>query len=91
MADYQEVRVKLTNSYWGKLKSAAKNKTGTILTINKKNFEDEELKHELIVMIIQATKVRNAFANNMSTDGSFGSGLGNLGGKRTNRSSNSCS
>ena len=42
MADYQEARVKLTNSYWGKLKSAAKNKTGTILTINKKNFEDEE-------------------------------------------------
>ena len=42
MADYQEAGVKLTSTHWGKLKSAAKNKTGTILTINKKNFEDEE-------------------------------------------------
>ena len=31
MANYQEVRIKLTNSQLHKLKSAAKNKTGTIL------------------------------------------------------------
>ena len=30
-----------------KLKSSAKNKTWKILTINKKNFEDKELPHEL--------------------------------------------
>ena len=29
-----------------KLKPAAKNKTGTIVRLNKKNFEDEALLHE---------------------------------------------
>ena len=68
MANYQEVGVKLTNKELKKLKSAAKNKTGTILRLNKKNFEDEELPHELFLTTRQATKIRNAFANNMSTD-----------------------
>ena len=38
MANYQEARVKLTNTQLNKLKSAAKNRTGTILRLNKKNF-----------------------------------------------------
>ena len=45
---YQEARVKLTNKQLNKWKSAAKNKTGTILRLNEKNSEDEELAHELI-------------------------------------------
>ena len=45
MANYQEVRVKLTNTQLNKLKSAAKNKTGTILKLIKKNFENEEFPH----------------------------------------------
>ena len=45
MANYQEVRVKLTNTQLKKLKPAPKNTTGTILRLNKKNFEDEELPH----------------------------------------------
>ena len=92
MANHQEHKVKLTNTQLNKLKSAAKNKAGTILKINNKNFEDEELPHELFLTTRQTTKVRNAFANNMSTDiklskaqtskmiqsgGSFGSWLGN--------------
>ena len=44
-----------------------KNKTGTILILNKKNFEDEELPHELFLTTKQETKMRNAFGNNMST------------------------
>ena len=36
MANYQEVRVKVINMQSNKLKSAAKNKTGTILEINNK-------------------------------------------------------
>ena len=68
MANYQEATVKLTNTQLNKLKPAAKNKTGTILRLNKKNFEDEELPHELFVTTRKTTKVRNAFANNMSTD-----------------------
>ena len=96
MANYQEGRVKLTNTQLNKLTSAAKNKTGAILGLNKKNFEDGELPNELFLTTRQTTKIRNAFANNMSTDikpskaqvskiiqsgGSFGSWLGNLGKK----------
>ena len=46
----------------------SKNKTGTILRLNKKNFEDEELSHELFLTRRQANKIRDAFANTMSTD-----------------------
>ena len=96
MANYQEARVKLTSTHLIKLKSAAKNKTGTILKLNKKNFEDEELANALFLRTRQTTKIRNAFAKNMSTDiklikaqiskiiqsgGSFCSWLGNLGKK----------
>ena len=56
MANYQEARVKLTNAQLEKLKSAAKNKTGTKLKINKINFEYEELPHELFLTKIQTTK-----------------------------------
>ena len=43
MASYQESRVKLANTQRIKLKSEAKDKTGTILIINWRKFEDEEL------------------------------------------------
>ena len=33
-----------------------------------KQFQDEELPHELFLKTIQTTKIRNAFASNMSTD-----------------------
>ena len=103
MANYQEVRVKLTNTQLNKLKSAAKSKTRTILRFSKKNFEDEELPHELFLTKRQTTKIRNVFSNNMSTDiklskdqiskinqssGSFGSWLGNLGKKALTNISN---
>ena len=96
MANYQEARVKLTNTQWNKLKSAAKNKTRTIITLDKKNFEDEELPHELFLTTTQTTKIRNVFVKNMWTDkklskaqisktiqssGSFGSWSVNVGKK----------
>ena len=96
MASYQEPRVKLTNTQLSKLKSVSKKKTGTVLRLNKKNFEDEELLHELFLTTRQTTKISNGFANNMSTDiklskgqiskiiqsgGSFGSWVGNFGKK----------
>ena len=49
MPNYQETRVKLTNTRLNKLKSTAKNKTETILRLNKKPFEDDELPHELFL------------------------------------------
>ena len=96
MVNYQEAKVKLTNTQLNKLKSAAKHRTGTILRLNNKKFEDEELPHGLFLTSRQTTKIRNAFTNNMSIDvklskaqiskiiqsgGSFGSWLGNLGKK----------
>ena len=44
---------------------SVKNKPGTIIKLNKKNFEDEEVPHELFLTTSQTTKIRNAFANNM--------------------------
>ena len=96
MANYQEVRVKLTNTELRKLKSTAKNKTETILRLNKKSFEDEEQPHELFLKTRQTTNLKNVFENNMSADiklnktqiykiiqsgGFFGSQLDNLGKK----------
>ena len=49
MVNYEEARVKLTNTQLNKLKSAAKNETGTTLRITKKNFQGEELIHELFL------------------------------------------
>ena len=48
-------RVKLTNAQLNKLKSAAKNKTGTTLRITRENFQDEVVPHELL-FTIQKTK-----------------------------------
>ena len=68
MVNYEEVRVKLTNTQLNKLKSAAKNKTETTLKVTTKNFQDHELSHELFLTTRQTTKIRNVFANNMSRD-----------------------
>ena len=64
MANYQEARVKLTNTQLNKLKSAAKNKTGTILRLNENNFEFGKRPHELFLTTRPTTKTRNV--NNMS-------------------------
>ena len=68
MGNCQEARVKLINTQLNKLQSAAKSKTGTILRLNQKRFENEELPHELFLPTRQTTKIRNALASNMSTD-----------------------
>ena len=60
MISYQEARVRLTNTKLNKLKSVEKNKTGTVLKINKKNFQYEELPHELFLTKRQKTKKGNA-------------------------------
>ena len=55
MVNYQEARVKLTNTQLNKLKSASKNKIGAILRL-------------LFLTTRHTTKIRNTFANNVSTD-----------------------
>ena len=43
MANYQEARVKLTNTQPKKIKSATKNNAGTTLRITNQKFQDEKL------------------------------------------------
>ena len=59
MANYQEAGVKLTNTQLNKLKSVVKNKTETMLRLNMKHFEDEELPHGLFLTTRKTTKIRN--------------------------------
>ena len=68
MVEYNKVNVKLSNTQLKKLKTAAKNKTGTTLSINSKMFNGNNFPHELLLTTRQKTKLRNAFNNNMSTD-----------------------
>ena len=55
MTNYEEVRVKLTNIQLSKRKSATRNKTRITLRITKKNFQSEELPHELLLTTKQKT------------------------------------
>ena len=57
MTHYEEARIKLTNTQLNKLKSAAKNKAGTTLKIHKKNFQDEELPHKLLLTTRKKTEI----------------------------------
>ena len=68
MVEYNTVNAKLSNSQLNKLKSAVKNRQGTILRINVRIFSANNLPHELLLTTRQTTKLRNAIKNNMSTD-----------------------
>ena len=68
MANYQQERVKLTNTQLNKLKSTAKTKAKIISRLNKRQIEYEELPHELFLTISQTGKIRNTFPNDMWTD-----------------------
>ena len=50
IGNYEEARVKLTNTQLTKIKFAAENNTGTTLRITKNKYQDnEELPHELFL------------------------------------------
>ena len=66
MVEYNKINVKLSVTQLKKLKTVAKNKTGTTLRIRLKMVNGNNLPHELLLATRQKTKVRNAF-NNMST------------------------
>ena len=50
------------------LKSAVKNRKGTILRKNARMLMANNLPHELLLTTRQTTKLRNATENNMATD-----------------------
>ena len=68
MVEYTKVNVKLTNLQLSKLKKAVKNNDSTTLQISIKNFNKDELPHELLLTTRQSTKLRNAINNNLATD-----------------------
>ena len=68
MVEYTKVNVKLTILQLSKLKKAVKNNDGVTLRIVIKNFNKEDLPHELLLTTRQSTKLRNAINNNMATD-----------------------
>ena len=68
MVEYTKVNVKLTNLQLSKLKKAVKNNDCATLRISIRNFNKEDLPHELLLTTRQNTKLRNAISNNMATD-----------------------
>ena len=71
MVEYIKVNVKLTNLQLSKLKKAVKNNDGSTLRISIKNFNKDELLHELLLTTRQSTKLRNAINNHLATDVKF--------------------
>ena len=68
MVEYSNVNIQLSDTQLKKLKTAVKDKTGTILKISLKMLGGNDLPHELLLTTRRRTKLRNAFNNNMSTD-----------------------
>ena len=65
MVEYTKVNVKLTNLQLSKL---VKNNDSATLQIGRKNFNKEDLPHELLLTTRQNTTLRNVISNNMATD-----------------------
>ena len=68
MIECSTVNTKLSNSQLNKLKSTVKNRQGTILRMNVRMLNANNLPHELLLTTRQTTKLKNATENNMSTD-----------------------
>ena len=66
MVEYNAINTKLSNLQLSKLKTAVKNNEGTTLRISNKNFNKEELPHELFLIQRQITKLRNKIENKLS-------------------------
>ena len=68
MVDYSKINCKLTNVELNKLKEAVKSNEEATLRLGNKNFNKDELPHELLLTTRQSTKLRNAINNNLATD-----------------------
>ena len=68
MVEYNTVNVKLSNSQLNKLKSAVKNNKRTTSRMNARQFNGNNLSHELLLTARQTTKLRNVIENNMLID-----------------------
>ena len=68
MVEYTKINCKLTNVQLNKLKKAVKSNEGATLRLGIKNFNKDELLHELLLTTRQNTKLRNTVNNNLATD-----------------------
>ena len=68
MVEYSKINCKLTNLQLNKLKKAVKSNEGLTLRLSTKNFNKDEVPHELLLTARQNTKLRNALNNNSATD-----------------------
>ena len=66
MVEYSKINCKLTNVQLNKLKKAVKSNEGASLRLGIKNFNKDELPHELLLTTRQNTKLRNAINNNLA-------------------------
>ena len=64
---YQKLS-KLSKAQLNKVKSAVKNRQGTISRMNARMLSANNLPHELLLTTRQTTKLRNSIENDMSTD-----------------------
>ena len=67
MVEYSKINCKLTNTQLNKLKKAVKSNEGASLRLGIKNFNKDELPHELLLTTRQNTKLRNVINNNLAT------------------------
>ena len=68
MVEYSKINCKLTNLQLNKFKKAVKSNEGLTLRLSTKNFNKDEVPHELLLTTRQNTKLRNALINNSATD-----------------------
>ena len=68
MVEYTKINCKLTNVQLNKFKKSVKSNEGATLGLGIKNFNKDELSHELLLTTRQNTKLRNAINNNLATD-----------------------
>ena len=68
MVEYSKINCKLTNLQLNKLKKAVKSNEGATFRLGIKNFNKDELQHELSLTTRQNTKLRNTINNNLATD-----------------------
>ena len=68
MVEYTKINCKLTNVQINKLKKAVKSNEEIKLRLGIKNFNKDELPHELLLTTRQHTKLRKAINNNLATD-----------------------
>ena len=67
MVEYSKINCMLTNVQLNKFKKSVKSNEGA-LRFGIKNFNKDELPHELLLTTRQNTKLRNAINNNLATD-----------------------